>query len=366
MILTLALLAILPQADAPTKQEQELAAKLRKAVVAGDSDALKECVDFEGLLNRASAGAGSEALRKGFLAGASGLDRQLSAQLKKLVDEGGTYVLLRHRKVDGKQRPLFRFVSANGLNYHEFLPAEGGGRYVDFHVAISGEWMSETMRRFYLAAVAAASGKLEGREADLMTSMPRIQEMHAAAREERHEEVLKIWAGLPRSVQEEKFLLILRAQSASKVSEKEHLAALDAFEKVHPKDPAVALHRIDALFLRKKHDDLLKTIDGLDAALGGDPYLEILRGNAHWEADRRDKAKAAADRAIKAEPTLKDAYWTRITYALGDREHKVVAELLTALEKKLGEEIADLTEVESYAEFVKSPEYAEWMKKRGK
>ncbi len=369
MITTLLAAAVLlpqPALAGPTAQEVELARKLEKAVLQGDARGLGACIDFNAMMERATRGVGDAKMQKSFGSGvAASMPANLAAQLKKQIDEGGSYVLLRHRRVGEKQRPLLRLVSPQGLNYHELLPADAGGKYIDIHVSITGEWMSDTLRRIYVAAVAAEKGELRGREAELVESMPQVQKLQAAAREGRHAEALAIYAGLPKSVRDEKFVLIPRLQAAQNVGEKEYLAAVDDFEKAHPKDPVLVQISIDGLFLRKKYDEAIQAVDRLDEAVGGDPYLNVYRGNAHWAAGRKDKAKEAADKAIKDEPTLKEAYWARMEFALPEREHRVVADLLTVLETKLGVELGDLS-AELFAEFVKSPEYAAWMKARPK
>lgn len=349
--------------EAPTQQELALAQKFQKAVVSGDLKSFKECLDLDALLERVTRGIGDPKQQQSFRSRmAPKLASSLSEGLKQKVDEGGSYVLLRHRK----HRPLYRLVTAEGLNYHEMLPADGGGTYVDIYIGISGEWISETVRRVYASFVAGENGKIEGKDAEIVASAADIVSFQSAVQQREYAEALKLYARLPKNVQREKFLLIPRIQAACNGSDQEYLAAMDDFEKAYPNDPAFLIVSLDALFVRQRYDDELKAIDKLDQSLGGDPYLEIYRGNAHWGAARRNKAKSAVDRAIRAEPTMKEAYWTRITYALEEKEFKVVADLLTVLETKLGEEIADLAQIETYAEFVRSPEHAAWMKARVK
>src|SRR5262249_3434595 len=62
-------------------------------------------------------------------------------------------------------------------------------------------------------------------------------------------------------------------------------------------------------------------IDRVDRAVGGDPYLLVLRGNALTEAGRFDQARAALDKALEQEPGLKQAYWGWVTVSLRDKKY---------------------------------------------
>ena len=63
------------------------------------------------------------------------------------------------------------------------------------------------------------------------------------------------------------------------------------------------------------------------------------------------------NRAIAAEPTLEDPYWTLVQISLDEKKFDETARLLTRIEKTFGLTLGDLTDVDVYAEFVKSAEY---------
>jgi tetratricopeptide (TPR) repeat protein len=117
---------------------------------------------------------------------------------------------------------------------------------------------------------------------------------------------------------------------------------------------------IDYLFLKNKFDDLIQCLDRIDQAVGGDPYLNVLRGNAHAAAGRFAAARTAHEAAIKAEPDLTEAYTARISLALMEKNHEDTLKWLKAVVEQRGIQIKDLTKVPEYAEFVTSPQYPEF------
>jgi hypothetical protein len=59
---------------------------------------------------------------------------------------------------------------------------------------------------------------------------------------------------------------------------------------------------------------------------------------------------------------LADAYWARITVALKEKDHADTLAWLKKIVEKCAMEFEDLMKLDDYAEFVKSPQYAEWLK----
>ena len=142
--------------------------------------------------------------------------------------------------------------------------------------------------------------------------------------------------------------------------------AMEDFRDAFPNDPAMDLVALDRWFLKKQFADYRRGLDRVKHALGGDPYLDVLQAASYWEEGKPDEAKKAARRAIKAEPDLAPAYWTLVTISLRTRQFKETVHWLNEIEKRLQIKIGDLTTNEDYREFVKSPEYKEWMATRKK
>jgi hypothetical protein len=68
--------------------------------------------------------------------------------------------------------------------------------------------------------------------------------------------------------------------------------------------------------------------------------------------------------AYQHDSTLPDAFWILVTVSLDNRDFGLTASLLTHLEDKCGAQLGNLKDIPEYADFVKSPQYAEWMNAR--
>ncbi|MEJ7639603.1 MAG: hypothetical protein WKF75_16915, partial [Singulisphaera sp.] len=160
----------------------------------------------------------------------------------------------------------------------------------------------------------------------------------------------------------DKNLLLLRLQAAPNLGDEEYTAVIEDFRKYHPDDPCLDILSIDTSILKKDYAKALASIDRLDKAVGGDPYLDSLRANVYLDGQKPDAARQAARRALEREPTLIDAYWSLVAISLKEREFAETLELLNAIGEKFDIVFEDLGTMPEYAEFVETPQYQQWLK----
>ena len=295
-----------------------------------------------------------------------------AATAKTLREQNGTYTFLRLRTEGNARRALFRMTMDDSFNYHDFrLEAGPGGavRATDMYILLTGEWISETFRRSYVGMLASEPGilgKLTGKENDFVKNQSRINVMTKLRKEGKAAEALKLYATLPLEARNDKIALIVRYQAAMEVAPEELTKVLDDFEKAHPGDACLPAISIRVHAEGKRYDKALAAVDAVDQSLGGDPFLDVQRADIHLQAKAFDKAKALATKAIERDKSLEDAYWTLVTISIQEKAYADTVKWLNAIEKDLGIELADLEEVELYADFVKSPEHAAWQKGRKK
>jgi tetratricopeptide (TPR) repeat protein len=362
----------------PTDDEcRQFAKALEAAVASGDVAAINRLIDWEVILERATARIDIPAdARNGFLIGArkalngpASIAGQLAAEPKK----GGQYKLLRiHTDGEQQKRVLFRLLDAKQrLNYHDMLlvrQAGGGVRAADMYVFATAEMISQTFRRGYIPLAAEASksaiARLTQSESDFIKHVKDFQEITSNVRGGRPQQALDIYARLPDSLKKDKNLLMLRVAAASAVDEQQYDEAMNALRTLYPDDPCVDLIGLDSHFIHKKYAAARKAIDRLDKSLGGDPYLDVLRASVYLAEKHYQEARECAVRAAKAEKDLVSAYWTQVTIALEQKDFDEVAKLLVFIEKGLHLELSDPTTAPEYAEFVKSPQYQKWLQRQ--
>lgn len=347
----------------------EIARKIEASIREGDGKDVDVILDRAKLVERSLKGAPGDAkFKAGFRAGLL-KSFSLGPALAQVVREnGGTYTFLRLRAEGDTRRALFRMVLGDSFNYHDFrIETEAGGalQVTDTHVFLSGEWLSETFRRSYLGLVAAEPGmlgKLTGKENEYVKALTKINEMTTLKQEGKSAEALRVFAALPPEVQKDKMALLLRYQAAAEAAPSELPKILADFEKAHPGDACLPAISIGAHLEAGRLDKALAALDAVDASVGGDAYLDVQRASVHLRAKAFDKAKVSALRAKDREKGLADAYWTLVTISLEEKAYGDTLKWLRAVEKDLGLEISDLTKIEIYAGFVKSPEHEEWLK----
>jgi len=302
----------------------------------------------------------SEAVRDNFSFG--------EVVVQNLTQFDGTYVFL--RMLPGEPpRALFRFAGDDGLNYHELhLRERSDGRIsiVDVFAYNTGEMLSETMRRPYVATASDQNRSLVSRllrpEAAYVEALPRIEALIRLQQTGKPKKALAIYRSLPEEVRLQPEILALYLEIAFDVDDATYLKALAVYSEAHPDSPALDLLMIDFHLLRGEYEQCLARIDALDRRVLMDPYLDLYRGNVLLDAGRKKEARAKYEAAIERDPRLEyEAWWFLLGLAVLEEDHAATLELLLALESDYGVEMLDLESVEEYAKFVASPEYQRWL-----
>lgn len=355
---------VLSAGSARAETPQAFAQRIAKAIQRGEGAVIDDAIDVDAVLERAYRGLEvSDTSKREFAAGVK-KSFGFGDLISKEIQESGSYELLRVRAVKGKQRALFRLISPNGVNYHdmELEPTRNGKsqRVVDIFIFLSGEWLSETMRRAFLPVVAHEKRGAGGAMSAYLDNLPKISELAKAVSSQDHARVLAIYKTLPPQVQKDRNVMLMYYQAASKAGDAEYAKALDAIQKAFPKDPALDLLLFDDYFLKKNYDGALAAVARVRRALGGDAYLDFLEGNIYYTKGDHAGAKVRLDRAIAAEPDLVDPYWTLITISLEQRQWAETARLLDLVEQNARVELQDVGSVAEYAEFAKTKAYQTW------
>lgn len=357
---------------APRTACDELVKLIEAAVAHQDINAFNALIDEEQIVDRILAGLdASDAFRTSFMQGmreGGGLTN-LSREIMGSVQQGGDYVFVRMVQSGEEIHPLFRLSlpESGGMNYHELVisvDAEKRPRIADIHVYLSGELLSQSIRRLVLPAVAAENSgilaKLTGAESAFLNHVSTMEKINDLSRSQQYSEALALFQTLPDSLQKDKTVLLTKLIVSQGAGDAEYTAVIRDLEKYYPNDPARDFRAMDLLAMQGQHDNLIKTVDRLIASIQ-DPYLNLLKVNSLLELNRIDEAHKAVADAKAAAPDRIDVYWTDTSIALKEQNHAATAALLDEISEKFGMTFNDLNQVSEYARFAQSEIGKEWI-----
>jgi tetratricopeptide (TPR) repeat protein len=354
--------------------------ELERAAAAGDRETVKRLLRLSDMVARSVSDFPlSASERTSLLAGAANGAESIVGQLITEAKTAGHYKFLRARESAGKRVAIMRLLNAEGgVNYHEvslIRYADGQVGAEDLYVHATGETLTQTYRRVVLPGLAEAKrgllDRLNGSDRLFTKNLPTIQSAMQEVRAGQHASALARLRGLPAELRDQKIFALIAVQAAQGCDEAEYLKELERLRKLFPNDPTVELVLLDYYALKRQFDEAIRVIDRLNAAVGGDPHLVATRALMLGEAGRAAEAKTEAERAIAEEPTHEFCYSVRVGLAL---KQKNFADALAWLKKGVEVGAVDtdtdgLLAAPDYAEFVKSPQFAEfgkWLAERGK
>jgi len=297
---------------------------------------------------------------------------KLSNEILGAVQRGGDFTFVRMIQKNDELRPLFRLTlpQSGGMNYHELVisvDANKQPRIADIYVYLSGELLSQSIRRLVLPSVAAANAgilaKLTGVESELIKNIGTIEKINELTSAQKYQEAFNLFGTLPEALQKDKTVLLTKLIVAQNLNDADYINVIRDLERNWPEDAARDFRALDLLSLQEQHSELIKTVDRLIAGIQ-DPYLNVLKVNSLLALNRVDEARQAVSQAQAVSPNRIDIYWLEVSIALKALDHATTATLLSEIGEKFGMVFDDLTSVPEYAEFAASDIGREWMTKQ--
>jgi hypothetical protein len=181
-------------------------------------------------------------------------------------------------------------------------------------------------------------------------------EIQKAAAQQRPREAFALFDRLPPALRTERWLMIQRVAVARQLDDATYLSAIEALHRAHPNDPATGVHLIDGYLLAHRHDAALGALTAVEKGSIPDAFFDVTRANILLAAQRLPEARAAAERAVAAEPTLLDGYWALVAVTLRQRAFADTTRALLEMHHKFALSYA-LEGVPEYAAYVASAEY---------
>lgn len=361
--------------DNPISDEEaaEFSQRFIAGLKSGNQSKLSEVLDLDMVAARTMQGIELsndefEAMRKRILVDLTS-ESGLSGQVATVLASGGSYRQLQVHEVDGHKRVLLRLLAPqSGVNYHDVVlnkTDDGKIRAVDVHVVLTGEMLSETMKRILIPLAARQNPslleRLTPREKSVSARMKDILRMMDSVSRNSFADALATFDRLPTDVKTEKFVLLLRLRAAREPGyENIYNQAIEDFRLHHADDPCIALLSIDYHLTRNEFDRALKSIEEVDKAVGSDPYLNVLRAIAADGQKDPDEARRLLAASIESDPGIRQAWVGLISLDLRRKAFPEVLRSLKEMDRLFQPKWTDVATNEAYAEFAKSPQYGEW------
>lgn len=283
----------------------------------------------------------------------------VAVKLCEGFDEDVQFAVLRVRQRGADRRPLLRMVSADAFNYFELelgkATRDGEARVVDMLDLYSGSPMSDIVAEALGIGVAATE---RGERFDL-------GDFGTARAEGDWQRVRELLAAMPPTLRDARIFRLAALQAAMLLDDPAYVDLLTAFERDFPDDPSMLLLVIDGHRVRGDMPALLRAIDRLDRAVGGDPYLDLHRAGAYTlepTAGNLSEAALAARAVTTALPGIEDGWWMLAAIQAMRHEHAAVTATLDELRRRFAVEVRleDLEADEAYEDFLDSPEFEAW------
>jgi len=358
---------------APSDAEcQQFAAEIKASYEENDVEAWASLIDFDAIIDRAARGSEcSDEFLKGFREGVKesltkSTPGSMHAEVVAALARGGRYDLLRIRDIDGRKHALFRMLGEPGLNYHEYLLAQGADgtvHAIDLYIYLTGDNVSGLIRQMMVLGSASTGimSRLSGKNKEFSAGIENYRRMIEAQQAGQFEEGLWIEATLPESLRQQKFAMVARLTIAASVSDDAYTEAVEAYRKQFPGDASVDLISLDSYVSTKKFGKALASLRAIEDEIGGDAYLDVLRACVYLAKEDFDAAEKDARRAMKRESGLADGYWTLVTISLKKRDFDLTVKTLNQIHERFALQFSDFETLPDYAEFVKSPQYELWL-----
>ena len=342
-----------------------------------DVDLFNTAMDWEGFIEQVTSGlAVDPAFREGFVGRFKKSLREPTSffgDLVRSVEKGGSFRVLRVRdEADGKAVLVRQLHKEGGLNYYSFRVVrrpDGKPRAVDIYVYLSAQMTSDLFRQIYQTgsdgASSSATPEERARTDAMKKSFKLLADIRAAIRAEDPKHAWELYKQLDPLLYAQKSYQIVKINIAQQLNDNDiYLAALDEYRSRFPNDPSLDLILLDAYMVKQDFASAKSAIARFSASIGGDPFLDVLRGECELAEGKPDIAAASAQAALDADETLVAALDLSVRCSIALKKFDETVRLLELGKKRFSRNDNDLEGKPEFADFVKSPQYKTWSQKK--
>ena len=345
-----------------------LARQIEEGINGGNSVSVSQLWDVETLVDRATdpmekifpGPLDFSDAKQGFKSAFVPASLDWAQQIADAIGLDGSFVFLRSRTYRGYRTALFRLIhsESSGIDYHEMIldRVNGQVRIIDNFIYTEGETRTETIQRAFTLIV-----KLMKRDGITQTDQLNMLQLQNTYQLGDYHGVIRTYNQLPALMRNMKRIRIIYMTALLELDETQYLQAFEAFKRDFPNDNSIDLLSIDFFVIQENITNAIACVDRLDKSLGGDPYLDSTRTGIYMAGENQVKAKEAADRYIQNSPSDIEAAWNLADYAIYFEDHPLLLNALKTLASDHAVEFEDLSTIEGYEAFVRSPEYQQWL-----
>jgi hypothetical protein len=227
---------------------------------------------------------------------------------EQLHGDGGSLRVL-HGGLENGPRLVLRALNRDlGVSYQELLLArgkDGQATCVDsLEVRTNDAWAAVHMRMNRLT---------RGKRAALVKIVQLANDGDLEA-------ALATYEELPEATRLDRDFLAARLYVAQELDTERHVAALEALIAACPGELEVL--RWELAVAREDERAALAALDAIDRRVGGDPFLDGLRAEAHSALGEHVRAMELANRVTETLPDLEGVYWILLGCAVEARDHR--------------------------------------------
>lgn len=375
LLCILLLLAVTPVLHGQNPGElRSFADKFSEAVVDDNTAYLKTALHKPTFTDRILIRGKSEGIR-GFNEGFSGAlnkDFLLGKIIMANFTSGfGSYDVVRVYFDGDDPHAIFRLTDGEIFDYHDLLLRKFNGVYkiIDIYSYVAGEYATETFQRLYLTIASDLFSK--ARTADLpdinMGEMLKVGSIKLLADQGLYQDAAEQIKNLNPETRKEKMVRLIELLIMANLGDKQYLKALSEYHESFPNDPSLYMTSVDYLILLGEFKAAQDAINKLDKMLGGDSFLNLMRGNAYFEQGDFKNATEKFKSVTDNHPMLVQGWDGLASSYVGLKRYSEAVTALNGILDNLlmidAETLAETIEEDSfYDSFIKSMEYKNWKK----
>lgn len=283
--------------DENTQKVIEFGNSIETSIHENDPEAyiskLNKDLFYDRVLNGYSSVDREDSFIKGFLLG---MDKALTSFPNEIITEvenGAYYDFISYRYDIEAQTyyALFRLYSSEtGMNYHDYRIHKDNGefQFSDMYVYLSGEHFTNTIGRMmsYTVPEKRLFGLIDKKDDGESKALFKAIILNNNGN---YEKAYEIMNGLTSKLTKEKFFLIFKSLMASQIDEEKYLKSLEDLITTFPKDPTIALNKIDYHIYKGDYYEAIQVINQLQNETEDD-FLNFMKAGVAFEDQNYDLA----------------------------------------------------------------------------